>query len=236
MRTSARLVCVIALGAACASRSSRVDEASIRAASRALVFAPHEFVSDRGDTVPAELAYLRVPENRQAPNTRTIELAVLRFRCISAPPGDPIVYLAGGPGGSAIRIARGVRFDAFMALRAAGDVIALDQRGAGMSRPSLECPQTVQHPLGEPLTYDTEARRFRAAATACADYWRSQGVDFAGYNTEKSADDLEALRQAIGTQHLVLWGVSYGSHLGLATLRRYPQLASRAIFAGVGAR
>jgi hypothetical protein len=44
-----------------------------------------------------------VPENYDAPNGRTIELAYMRLRSSSpTPTADPLVYLAGGPGGSSI--------------------------------------------------------------------------------------------------------------------------------------
>lgn len=198
-----------------------------------LDFRPYEFVSGRADTVPAELAYLRVPESREGQRSRAIELAVLRFRSTAASPGDPIVYLAGGPGASAIEHARGPRFPVFMALRAAGDVVVLEQRGTGLSRPNLACPERVGFPVDRPATRESASRQFRLAATRCAAHWRRRGVDLAGYNVIESADDLEALGKALGVPHLVLWGVSYGSHLGLVTLRRHPSLASRAILAGV---
>lgn len=198
-----------------------------------LAFHPYRFVSSEGRRVPAELAYLRVPENREGKPSRTIELAVLRFPSTGPRQADPIVYLAGGPGASALEHARGARFPAFMALRAAGDVIVFEQRGAGISRPNLSCPERVGSPLDQPATRESVTGLFRVAAAACAAYWRRRGVDLAGYNVRESADDLEALRVALGVPHLVLWGVSYGSHLGLTTLRRHPGLASRAIFAGV---
>jgi pimeloyl-ACP methyl ester carboxylesterase len=221
-RSGALLLGVVA---ACGARA--------RAPGGALEFRPYRFVSPRGDAVPAELAYLRVPENRRRAGSRNIELAVLRFRSTTPQPGDPVVYLVGGPGSSAIESVRGTRFPAFMALRAAGDVIALEQRGTGMSRPNLECPGTFGFPLDTPVTREAQTRRYREAAIACAAYWRHRGADLAGYTVLESADDLEALRRALGVPHLVLWGVSYGTHLALATMRRHPALASKAILAGV---
>ena len=162
-----------------------------------------------------------------------IELAFVRFPSTSAYAGPPIIYLAGGPGGSGIALARNPRFPVFMAMRAAGDVIALDQRGTGLSSPNLACPQGVVHPLDQPLTRAAEVKRLRATASACAAHWRGQGVDLSAYNTEESADDIEDLRRALGAEQLVLWGASYGTHLALATLRRHPSLAVRAILAGV---
>jgi pimeloyl-ACP methyl ester carboxylesterase len=198
-----------------------------------LRFTAYQFENSRGKRVPAELAYLSVPENRKRTGSRMIRLAVLRFRSTASRPGDPIIYLAGGPGASAIEHARGVRFPAFMALRRAGDVIALEQRGTGLSSPNLACPERVGFPNDFPLTREQVASRFRVAAASCAAYWRRRGADLAGYNILESADDIEALRQALGARQVVLWGVSYGSQLGLVTLRRHPTLASRAILAGV---
>ena len=49
---------------------------------------------------------LRVPENRNNPNSAIIELAVVIVQTRSEnPQPDPIVYLVGGPGGSIVRSA-----------------------------------------------------------------------------------------------------------------------------------
>ena len=225
MKYSVALLAFVLPAWAAAQRSTSVDAS--------LTVAPHAFVSRAGDTVLAEIGHFRVPESRRTRGARTITLAFVRFPSTSAHPGPPIVYLAGGPGGSGIALARGPRFPAFMAMRAAGDVIALDQRGTGLSVPNLACPQGVKHPLDVPLTRSVETARLRTAAQACATHWRAQGVDLSSYNTEESADDIDDLRRALGVEHVVLWGASYGTHLGLVTLRRHPQLAERAMFAGV---
>ena len=208
-----------------AQRTSRSDAA--------LSVAPYMFVSRAGDTVRAELGHFRVPEARGSGGNDTIVLAFVRFASTSARPGPPIIYLAGGPGGSGIALARGPRFPVFMAMRAAGDVIALDQRGTGLSMPNLACPQGVTHPLDRALTPAAESKRLRTVARACAAHWRARGVHLDAYNTEESADDLEALRRALGVEQVVLWGASYGTHLGLSAMRRHPSLAARAILAGI---
>ena len=68
--------------------------------------------------------------------------------------------------------------------------------------------------------------------TACANEWRSKGVDLAAYNTEASADDLEDLRKAIGAPRISLFGFSYGTHLALSAIRRHGASIDRAILAG----
>src|SRR5687768_17162800 len=112
-----------------------------------LTIKPYVFQPQSGEKVDAEFGVLLVPENRSDPKSNLIELAFVRFKSTSKNPGPPIVYLAGGPGGSGIGAARGSRFPLFMAMREIGDVIAFDQRGIGMSKPNIGCIQTIDMPL-----------------------------------------------------------------------------------------
>ena len=83
------------------------------------------FYNDKKEKVDAEFGTLLVPENRSNPESNLIELAFVRFKSTAKNPGPPIVYLAGGPGGSGIFAAKGSRFPLFMALREIGDVIVI---------------------------------------------------------------------------------------------------------------
>ena len=112
-----------------------------------LTIKPYVFENRKGEKVDAELGVLLVPENRRDPQSNLIELAFVRFKSTSKNPGAPIVYLAGGPGGSGIGTATGSRFPLFMAMREIGDVIAFDQRGTGRSKPNLTCYQRFDFPL-----------------------------------------------------------------------------------------
>src|SRR5438045_3908040 len=129
---------------------------------------PYLFETADGQTVQAERGRLVVPENRSNPRGRLIELAFVRFKATAAKPGPPVVYLAGGPGGSGITTAGGPRFHLFMAMRAVGDVIALDQRGVGQSKPSLACPESLNYPLDRPGTREEMLRLFRERSRSCA--------------------------------------------------------------------
>src|SRR4030095_12867830 len=103
---------------------------------------PYVFEAANQQKVDAELGHLFVPENRRNPNGRLIELAFVRFRSTASNPGPPVVYLAGGPGGSGVAAARGSRFPLFFAMRQIRDVIAIDQRGTGLSKPNLNCQES----------------------------------------------------------------------------------------------
>lgn len=194
---------------------------------------PYVFENSKKEKVDAELGRLFVPENRNNPQSRLIELSFVRFKSTSKNPGSPIIYLAGGPGNSGIGQAKGSRFPLFMAMREIGDVIALDQRSTGMSKPNLTCPQALDFPLDKPLTREELLRLYKERSRTCAEHWQSQGVDLRGYNVNESADDLESLRAALGAPKISLWGISYGTHLALATIRRHGRNIDRAILAGI---
>jgi pimeloyl-ACP methyl ester carboxylesterase len=199
----------------------------------ALRIKPYTFENAKGEKVQAEFGTLQVPENRKNPEGNLIELAFVRFKSTATNPGPPIVYLAGGPGGSGIYTAMGSRFPLFMALREVADVIAFDQRGTGFSKPNLGCYEQLSLPLDVVPSREAGLTELRKAAHGCIEYWRDQQrVDLTGYNTNESADDLEDLRQALGAKQISLWSISYGTHLALATIRRHPQSIQRAILAG----
>lgn len=194
---------------------------------------PYVFENSKKEKVDAEFGRLTVPENRNNPNGRLIELAFVRFKSTSANPGSPIIYLAGGPGGSGISAAQGNRFGLFMAMREFGDVIALDQRGTGRSTANSPCQSETALPLDKALN-QTDLNAFASRELKkCADKWRGQGVDLTGYNTNENADDVELLRRALGAQKVSLWAISYGTTLALATVKRHGQNIDRAILAGV---
>ena len=194
---------------------------------------PYTFENDKKEKVDAEFGTLVVPENRSNPESNLIELAFVRFKSTAKNPGPPIVYLAGGPGGSGIFAARGTRLPLFMALREIADVIAYDQRGVGFSKPNLSCLDRLALPLDVAPTREAAIKELRKNGDSCKSYWRDiQRVDLSAYNTNESADDLDDLRKALGVNQISLWSISYGTHLAFATMRRHPKSIHRAILAG----
>jgi pimeloyl-ACP methyl ester carboxylesterase len=192
---------------------------------------PYTLTGPGGAKAEGEIATLRVPENRSRPDSRRIPLRFVRLPSTAANPGDPVVYLAGGPGGSAVRNGQGVRFAFFNRLREVGDVILLEQRGAGLSNTLPRCDLPPPRP-GATLDRDYFVRSVRAELGRCIAFWRREGVDVAGYNSDESAADLEDLRTALGADRLNLVALSYGTHLGMAALKRGVRVR-RAAFAGL---
>ena len=185
-----------------------------------------------GQKVEAFRSSFMVPENRTIRGSREIPIKYVRLPATGSKAGPPIVYLAGGPGGSGIQ-AINYRYRMFMAMRKHGDVIALDQRGTGDSNVIPECRSRQTVPATTATTDRRFAEYYRDALKECLAFWRRKGVDLAGYNTVQSAQDLEALRRHLGAEKIVLWGTSYGSHLALAALREMPGHIDRVVISSV---
>ena len=186
-----------------------------------------------GKTYEGERGHLIVRENRQKPNSNLIELVFVRLKSTTDKPGYPTVYLDGGPGSSAIGIANVPDYmNAFQKLRDVGDVILLDQRGVGRSKPNLTYLASESLPLDVFADRDVALRAFKERAKAGADHFRSQGVDILAYNSIESANDVEDLRKALGAEKLNLVGFSYGTHLGLACIRYHGKNLNRVVLIG----
>jgi pimeloyl-ACP methyl ester carboxylesterase len=198
-----------------------------------LTFEPHTFTSRSGVAVEVEVGTLTVAYDRDASDPETIDLKFVRFPATTDDPGPPMVYLAGGPGGSGIGAARGPRFELFTKLRELGDVIAWDQRGTGASEPRVRIEATVDVPFHGAVSPHWLREQYERAAGEARAQFERDGFDPAPLNTNASADDLEDLRLALGVPKLRLWSISYGTHLALATLKRHPDSIDAMVLAGV---
>ena len=168
--------------------------------------------------------YLTVRENRSVPDGRTIRILVARVKSASAAPKpDPIVYLAGGPGGAGTLSAPGVVAGGMNADR---DVIFVNQRGTIHSDPFLSCPEMdefANQSIGLVYAAATTAALDRAAVAACRERHVRTGVDLASYNSRENAADVAELRVALGIAEWNVYGVSYGTDLALQLLRDHPE-------------
>lgn len=192
---------------------------------------PFRFKGWKGQETDAERGFFEVPEDRRDPNSRKIRLSYVRFASTAAKPGPPIVYLAGGPGGTATRALAGPRFPIMMALREVADVIAFDQRGTGLSNAIPERPASKRPP--PVFTEAGLTSYFREEFQSAWTDWTKAGVAMTGYNTEQNADDIDDLRRHLGAEKVDLWGISYGTHLALSMLKRHGDRVNRVALASL---
>lgn len=198
-------------------------------------WAPYTYETRTGETITdGEIGHLTVPERHESPGGNTIELAFIRFRTTAEHPGPPIIWLAGGPGDHGSDDIEGPYLDLVREFQTAGDVIALDQRGTGLTRPLLVCPDNERAlPLDAVVDPDQALAAYLEVSRECARYFTDQGIDLTAYNTVESAHDVNALREALGAERVSLYGGSYGTHLALAVLRYHEAGVDRVVLSGV---
>lgn len=189
------------------------------------------FEANSGERVSAFQGSFEVLENRNNTKSRKIPINYVRFPATGTQSGPPIVYLSGGPGGSGIGTAKRQRFELFMTMRQFGDVIALDQRGTGALHTTPNCQSSTVMPLDKVYSDKAYFKVHRQAFSECLSFWQNQNVDILGYTTPQSVLDIDDLREHLGAEKVVLWGVSYGSHLALAALKQMESRIDKIIIA-----
>jgi pimeloyl-ACP methyl ester carboxylesterase len=164
------------------------------------------------DGVQARCGHVVVPVDYARRHGPTIALRVVVIPAREKPVrGDAFTYLAGGPGGAATDFAA----DAAAIWRGINlhrDILLVDQRGTGGSHP-LECS-------GPLLPATTTRKALRPYVASCLRKLRADPLE---YGTMAAADDLEAVRRALGYRTLDLYGSSYGATLAQAFLIRHPR-------------
>ncbi len=179
-------------------------------------------ILDVASSLPRELpanlscAWLTVPEKRQAANSASINLFVLRISSPSQGTKPPLLYLAGGPGDAAT-----VDLGWWLHLGWHGDfdIILLDQRGTGRSQPTLNCPEF-------------DDGNDSVALLACRNRLSESGITLSAYHTTSGAQDINDLLNASGIDAVNIYGKSYGSRLALQFARLYPQRVGAMVLDG----
>jgi pimeloyl-ACP methyl ester carboxylesterase len=152
---------------------------------------------------------VEVPESRLGLSNGRMTLQVAILKTAAAEPVAPIIYLEGGPGGSAVN---GVHSWLNSTLRRYADIILFDQRGTGHSLPSLNCPE-----FQEDLPTNANAE------VLCRERLVREGIQLDAYTSAESAADVNDLIRALGLPEVTLYGVSYGTRLALTVMRDHPE-------------
>jgi pimeloyl-ACP methyl ester carboxylesterase len=181
--------------------------------------------------------YLVVPENRARSDSPRIRLHVAVFHSSAENPAvDPVVFLSGGPGSSALDLVGYLFRRGVDAVLERSDLILFDQRGTGYSQPRLDCPERqelVADLLAHGLIAGDAGQQIEDAFLGCRDRLRGEGIDLEAYTSAASAADVNDLRLALGYQQINLYGVSYGTRLGLTLMRDYPTALRSAVLDSV---
>ena len=197
----------------------------------------HSFLSDcdRPDLAQASAIVadalcgtLDVLENPENPVGRVIPLNIMLLPATSTvTKPDPIFFLAGGPGQSAVDAGVFI-FSSLDETRRDRDVVLVDQRGTGKSHP-LSCDFSDENhnfiKTSDQLL-ETSIQLMKACLMA-------YDADPAYYTTPIAMDDLNEVRAYLGYQSINLLGVSYGTRAALVYMRRHGNTVRSAVLDGL---
>lgn len=189
----------------------------------ALAFKPCSLASPlSGNTLEAQCTTLRVPEDRSVRGGRTIALNIAWLPATDDGDvaTDPVFFLAGGPGQSAVDTYPALD-PVFAEVRKHRHVVLVDQRGTGKSN-LLACKDDAQDRVANASAADAVGATERCRDTL------GKRADLRRYTTTEAVADLEAVRRAIGAASIDLVGVSYGTRVAQQYAMRHPR-STRAI-------
>ena len=182
---------------------------------------------DLPDIGKAQCGTYEVFEDRSAGKGRKISLRIVVLPATGpnrAP--DPMVYIAGGPGSSAVEDAPGI-VGLFGKLRETRDLVFIDQRGTGSSHP-LNCKFYNPADLQSYLEYFYPLEDVRK----CREELEPK-ADLKLYMTPIAMDDLDEVRAALGYPQLNIFGASYGTRAAMVYMRQHPKSVRTVSLLGV---
>lgn len=183
-------------------------------------------------TPPIECFEMQVREDHESPKSRMISYPVLRIRSeVARHAKSPLLHLgAGGPGApmnldDPASVRDLVQIFRRSALQQGRDLIVIDPRGAGLSRPLLTCNTYVtneRNRLHQSLTLTQALIASTNDYRDCVERFLGDDINLNKYNSFAVANDVEVLRRTAGIERWVLYGVSYGTNYAMTIAESYP--------------
>jgi len=182
-----------------------------------------------------------VPQNWEEPDGRNLDLSYVVVNATGEnPEPDPLIYLEGGPGSSAIL---GMNIDKYQMLRPEHDLIFFDTRGLGLSQrlgfeeclvlamqndapaeqiealrtaaPNLLATVSGERGVGAPIIADQD---LPVLNEICWEQFTAQGLDIDQFSTASNARDAVELVKALGYESFNIDSASYGTRLAMTIM------------------
>ena len=172
----------------------------------------------RAHSAKISCMWLLVPEYQDERESRLqFELFLLRLGSQKPTNNAPILHLPGGPGFAASSyLANWLESDFHQDF----DIILLDQRGAGLSYPSLECNELDR----------SESDNW---VRTCRERMDNRSIDLSAFASTAVVRDLHDLLLALGAPQVNVYGHSYGTRLALMLADIAPQRIRSMVLDGV---
>lgn len=172
----------------------------------------------------AQCGALERPVDPAAPEGPTLALRVAVFPAREATRRHPLYFFAGGPGQAGTE-AFGPLLAAFDDVGRDRDLVLVDQRGTGSSAP-LDCEGPEDTTLADQLSARVRTDDLKACL---AGYPHDPRL----FVTAIAADDLDAVRVALGHDTIDLIGGSYGTRAAMVYARAHGDHVGRIVLDGV---
>jgi pimeloyl-ACP methyl ester carboxylesterase len=172
------------------------------------------FAGKSANGLNIECKTLVVPMSRTKLDGKTVSLAVAIIHSTSPTPlPDPVLYLDGGPGGSALASVD-MWTKPVSSILENRDIILIDQRGTGYSQPHLVCDRLIDN---------DQSQNTDVIVEECLRTLRNDGAQLEAFNTTENAADVANLRKALNLPSWNLFGISYGTRLALWVMKNHPE-------------
>ncbi len=191
------------------------------------------FLTENELEISGEIGYLEVPENRQNPQSRTIRIKYVRLKSLSDNPVDPVIYLEGGGSPSTWIAEDPEELTYWVELLEVSDLIFIDQRGT--TDESLIYVWDGPFPSEFFVTEEASNDHYAKMVEASLVDFKNRGIDVNGYSIEEHANDVNDLAYALNLDQFIIYGFSYGTHIGMTVMKLFPGRVSKAILAGADA-
>ncbi|MBU0656936.1 MAG: alpha/beta hydrolase [Gammaproteobacteria bacterium] len=222
------ILAMAAVGVA-TNRPSPLEPFSEHVLGNGAAFVPEKCWFNTDKRADVQCGYMHVAPSTAFPSSAfQLPVIVMRYTGKDRKP-DPLVYLSGGPGAASWLDSQSIEsywLDWFRKKEGMQrDLILFDQRGTGMSKPAIHCPEYRElsaNVLTSPGTPEQNAGRYREVTEQCRSHLLNEGMPLAELGTERSAADVNDLLALLGYEQANLLGVSYGTRLALEVQRQFP--------------
>jgi len=141
----------------------------------------------------------------------------------------PVIILTGGPGGRSLATpTKWINHES----RLIGDLIVVEQRGIGLSSPLPDISETFINIMAADASSELEKEITLKAMNDKVAEIKAQGIDLSKYNSTQNAKDIGSLMDALDYDGYNLYGTSYGTKLGIMTMKYFSGKIHAAILDG----
>lgn len=177
--------------------------------------------------------FINVPENRENPNQRRLQLPVFIVKSPGKTPAAPVFWFDGGPGYSNILKAKKIASFVSSKLLENHDLVCIGYRGVDgsvilKSKKVSKAMKGIHHKMLSDESLNNVETKFKEYQIQL----QKVGIDINNYTMPDVIEDFEYARKYLGYREINILSVSYGTRLALLYSYKYPEVIKRTIMIG----